>query len=147
MNIRQATTQDLPQLSRLFDGYRVFYRKESDMKGGESFLRARLEAEESVIYVCENIDGSLLGFTQLYPLFSSTKMKRLWLLNDLFVAPEHRGKDISKMLIEQAKKLVVKTGACGFFLETEKSNDIGNKLYPAVGMKLNAGSNYYEWYA
>jgi hypothetical protein len=31
------------------------------------------------------------------------------------------------------------------FLETEKPNLIGNKLYPKTGFELNEGSNFYEW--
>ena len=32
MNYRKAQNKDLDNLSELFDKYRVFYRKESDMK-------------------------------------------------------------------------------------------------------------------
>jgi len=43
------------------------------------------------------------------------------------------------------KPLVLETKACGMFLETEKSNLIGNTLYPKTGFVLNTDSNYYEW--
>lgn len=145
MIIRKATKQDLNQLALLFDGYRVFYRKESAIEEAKIFLNERLVLGDSVIYVYELENRNLAGFTQLYPVFSSTRMKRLWLLNDLFVAPEHRGLGISKRLLEQAKVLVRETNACGFFLETEKTNTIGNQLYPAVGMQANEVSNYYYW--
>lgn len=72
-------------------------------------------------------------------------MKKFWLLNDLFVAEDQRVKGISISLIEKAKELVKETNACGMFLETEKSNAIGNQLYPRAGFKLNETSNYYEW--
>lgn len=145
MNYRIAAKNDLPQLSILFDGYRVFYRKNSDATAAHAFLNERFENKDSVIFVAEDSNGTLLGFTQLYPIFSSTRMQKAWLLNDLFVNSEARGKGISKGLIEKAKDLARATGAYGFFLETEKSNEIGNKLYPSVGMRLNSGSNYYEW--
>ena len=141
MNYKQAQRSDLDQLSSLFDGYRVFYRKESDINAAKGFLKERLEQKDSVIFVAE-ANGELLGFTQLYPLFSSTRMKKLWLLNDLFVAAAHRGKGISKGLIDQAKSLCKESGACGMFLETEISNEIGNALYPRTGFSLNEGSNF-----
>jgi len=72
-------------------------------------------------------------------------MKKAWLLNDLFVSKEQRGKGISKMLITAAKELAKQTDAFGLMLETEKSNDIGNNLYPSAGFELNTGSNFYEW--
>jgi len=145
MKVRIATPSDLQQLAKLFDGYRVYYKKESDIDGAKAFLSDRLQNDDSEIYVCETTDGNLAGFTQLYPLFSSTRMKRLWLLNDLFVDPSYRGQQVSKKLIERAKALVRATSACAMFLETEKTNMIGNNLYPKTGFQLNEASNYYEW--
>jgi len=145
MNIREAKNSDITQLSRLFDGYRVFYRKDSDVNGAAKFLIDRLENNDSKIFVCQTSDGQLAGFVQLYPLFSSTRMKKAWLLNDLFVNPEYRGKGVSIKLIERAKKLVIDSEAYGMFLETEKTNHIGNNLYPKTGFELNEGSNFYEW--
>jgi len=145
MKIRAAQKSDLDQLSVLFDGYRVFYRKDSDLQGATSFLAERLEQMDSEIFVAEDENNKLTGFAQLYPLFSSTKMRRLWLLNDLFVHPNYRGKQVSIKLIERAKKLVKDSSACAMFLETEKSNLIGNELYPRTGFMLNEASNFYEW--
>jgi GNAT superfamily N-acetyltransferase len=81
----------------------------------------------------------------LYPLFSSTRMKRLWLLNDLFVDKEYRGKGVSKQLIAAAKELCKQTNACGLVLETAKKNIVGNDLYPKVGFSLDKEHNYYSW--
>ncbi len=145
MTIRTATASDIQQLSQLFDAYRVFYRKETDLKGAESFLAERLEKKDAEIFVAENEAQQLVGFVQLYPLFSSTRMKKLWLLNDLFVTPASRGKQISVQLIERAKTLAKETDACALCLETEKSNHIGNNLYPKTGFEHNQGSNFYEW--
>jgi GNAT superfamily N-acetyltransferase len=145
MLIRKATEKDLRQVAELFDAYRVFYHKKSDLGAAKVFLRERLTAKDSVIFVCENQDDKLVGFTQLYPLFSSTRMKRLWLLNDLFVDPDSRGKGVSIRLIERAKELAKDTDACGLILETGKNNKVGNKLYPKMGFTLNEASNFYEW--
>ena len=143
-SIRRATTDDLQALVSLFDQYRVFYEKPSDPQGALHFLSARLEAQDSVIFVAEQTE-TLTGFVQLYPIFSSTNMKRLWLLNDLFVAPEYRGQGISVQLIERSKQLSRETKALGLTLETTKSNDIGNNLYPRAGFKLNDACNFYYW--
>lgn len=141
---RKATVQDLPQLSELFDQYRIFYHKESDIPGAESFLKDRLEHKDSEIFVAEE-NEQLTGFVQLYPIFSSTRMKRYWLLNDLYVNKNHRGKGYSKELIEESKELCKSSKACGLLLETGKSNDIGNQLYPACGFELYDSVNFYEW--
>jgi ribosomal protein S18 acetylase RimI-like enzyme len=143
--VREAIPEDLPQLSVLFDAYRVFYRKPSDLAAANLFIKDRLLKKDSEIYVSENQEGSLTGFVQLYPLFSSTKMKRLWLLNDLYVNKSFRGLGVSIQLIDRTKQLVKESDACGMFLETEISNTIGNSLYPKAGFELNTVSNYYEW--
>lgn len=145
MTIRKASKTDLDNLSQLFDEYRVFYRKESDVTAAQVFLGERMERNESEIYIALNEENKMMGFVQLYPVFSSTRMKRLWLLNDLYVNPHYRGLGVSKALIERAKQLVVETGACALTLETEKSNTIGNRLYPATDFKLDEDHNYYYW--
>lgn len=144
MKIVQTDISQIDQLVELFDAYRLWYRKESDKKNAKDFLLQRIKNGESIIYACENEGGKLVGFTQLYPIFSSVRMKRMWLLNDLFVDPNFRGQDISKMLINQAQDLCRNTNACGILLETEKTNDIGNNLYPATGFELEE-NNFYFW--
>lgn len=145
MKIIKATLEDLEELNDLFDGYRVFYEKESDKKRSKAFLKARIENSESVIFISRDEAGTATGFTQLYPLFSSTRMKRIWLLNDLFVEARYRGKGYSKALIEAAKELCRTTGAAGMTLETAKDNHVGNQLYPATGWTLDAEHNFYYW--
>lgn len=145
MIVREVVKNDIQQLSMLFNGYRLFYKKDSDLEGAKTFIEDRLKLQDSSIFICENEKGVLMGFTQLYPLFSSTRMKKLWLLNDLFVDKAFRGQGISKLLINRAKQLVKDTNACGFILETGKTNEVGNHLYPSVGMTRNITANFYEW--
>ena len=144
MIIRKATITDLNQLVFLFDGYRAFYSKPSDIESAKVFLRERISKNESQIFVAEE-NNCLIGFVQLYPIFSSTRMKKMWLLNDLFVNPNFRGKGISVALIDEAKKLCTNTGSCGMLLETAKSDLIGNQLYLKTGFSLDTAHNYYEW--
>tara|TARA_S200000501_G_scaffold192922_1_gene181753 strand:+ start:1387 stop:1830 length:444 start_codon:yes stop_codon:yes gene_type:complete len=144
MQVREAKLSDLKNLSVLFNSYRMFYGKESDIRVAEEFLRSRIENKDSKIFICE-FNNELSGFVQLYPIFSSTRVSKYWLLNDLFVDINKRGKGYSKLLIERSKELVIESKACGMMLETEKSNDIGNLLYPSTGFKKNELCNFYEW--
>ena len=142
--IRKATLSDLIPLSELFDLYRQFYGKISDIEAGKEFLKERIKNDESEIFIAlEN--SKMVGFVQLYPLFSSTRMKRLWLLNDLFVHPDYRGQGFSIQLIEVAKQLCIDTDACQLTLETYKLNTIGNNLYPKAGFEIDLENNYYAW--
>jgi len=143
--IRKATIHDLKFVVELFEKYQVFYGKESDKEKAKEFLSERLKQNDSEIFVAETDNNNLVGFVQLYPLFSSTRMKRLWLLNDLFVDKEHRGIGISKQLIEISKELCIQTNACGLVLETAKTNIAGNELYPKVGFSVDKEHNHYSW--
>ena len=143
--IKQATKYDLEIVALLFDAYRQFYDKKSDIEGAKEFLIERIANNESVIYLAFDEKENAVGFVQLYPLFSSTRMKRFWMLNDLFVSPEFRGKGFSRELIEEAKSLCRKTDACAMLLETSVTNEIGNSLYPSADFQLRNDANFYEW--
>ena len=147
VKIRTALPEDLNQLAVLFDAYRVFYEHTSDLTAAKDFLLERINKKESEIFVAEDENKVLTGFVQLYPLFSSTRMKRLWLLNDLYVNPAFRGQNISVQLIDRAKELVKETGASGLMLETAKTNIIGNNLYPRTGFIADNEHHYYFWNA
>jgi GNAT superfamily N-acetyltransferase len=110
-----------------------------------AFISERIKNKDAEIFAAESDDGILTGFVQLYPIFSSTNMKRLWLLNDLFVNPNYRGQHIGVLLIERAKKLAKETSSAGLMLETSKTNLIGNKLYPKTDFVLDEDHNYYNW--
>tara|TARA_Y100001980_G_C14539806_1_gene317352 strand:+ start:857 stop:1300 length:444 start_codon:yes stop_codon:yes gene_type:complete len=144
MKVREAKLTDIKNLSVLFNSYRMFYGKKSDLNVAKKFLKSRIEKKDSKIFVCD-FNNELLGFVQLYPIFSSTRVSKYWLLNDLYVDEKRRGKGYSKLLINKSKELVIESKACGMMLETEKSNDIGNKLYPSTGFKKNKLCNFYEW--
>ena len=144
MWIRISELDDLESIAFLFDLYRQFYHQQPDLSGAKNFLEDRMKNNESVIFVAEE-NNKLLGFVQLYPIFTSVGMKRSWLLNDLFVLSEHRRRGIAKMLLDKSKDLARESDASGLLLETSKNNIEGNKLYPAEGFVLESGTNFYFW--
>ena len=140
----QANPNHLDDLAVLFDAYHVFYKKETDLDAAKKFLRERLANDQSVIFMVYN-DSRAVGFTQLYPVFSSVNMAAVWLLNDLFVDPVYRGKKIGKQLLEAAQNHCTASGAKGVSLETEQTNVVGNKLYPIMGFEKDTEHNFYYW--
>lgn len=143
MKIRRATPRDVPRLAPLFDAYRRFYGKKADLPGARRFLKARLSRRESVVFIAA-ARGEFLGFTQLYPTFSSTAMKRLWILNDLFVAPEARGRGVARALMRRAEKLARETRAEGLMLETAVTNKTAQRLYEGMGWKKDV--EFFRYY-
>lgn len=143
--LRRATLGDAVALSALFDAYRQFYEQQSDRVRAEQFLADRILNDESVIFVAEDHGGELLGFTQLYPLFSSVGMSRLWLLNDLFVAESARRLGVAAALLDSAQDFGRQEGAGGLLLETHATNSAARALYEKQGWKLNETTIYYTF--
>src|SRR6185437_8325183 len=102
VQVKRATAADSETIAPLFDAYRQFYQQVSDLDGARAYLTERLEGGESVVFFALLDDGTSAGFTQLYPIFSSTSMQRAWLLNDLFVAPGTRRAGVGRALLERA---------------------------------------------
>ena len=132
MQILQAGVEHVAQVAPLFDAYRQFYRQPGDLAGAAAFLRGRIERHESVVFLAV-LDGAAVGFTQLYPCFSSTSMKRLWILNDLYVTPQARRRGVAKALLERARQLGIQTSAEGLALETAVDNHSAQQLYQELG--------------
>lgn len=147
---RQATIDDLPLIVPLFDGYRQFYKQASDLEGARRFLTRHFEQKSSVIFLAfkTNDEGiqHACGFTQLYPSFSSVSMKPLWILNDLFVAPNGRRLGIGRALLERAKEFALEAHAKGLTLNTAVDNFAAQALYEAAGWKREEQFYAYNLY-
>ncbi len=132
----RASAEHLDLLVPLFDAYRQFYRLPSDVARARAYLAERLARSESVVFLAvgrSEAERAGLGFTQLYPSFSSLAMKRVWILYDLYVAPHARKQGVAKALMEQARRLAVETGADSLVLETAIDNHIAQRLYEQLG--------------
>lgn len=133
VQVRQATTADVDVIAPLFDAYRQFYRRDSDLDGARAYLAERLERGESIVFLALLDDGTPAGFTQLYPIFSSTSMQRVWLLNDLFVAPVARRAGVGRALLERAHAFGQETHAIRLMLQTAVDNLPAQRLYESLG--------------
>ena len=143
MTIRQARLDDLEPLTKLFNGYRVFYQQPYDLKGASDFLHQRLTKQDSIILVALDRYENPIGFTQLYPSFSSVSMQPLWILNDLYVTPDNRGTGTGKALILAAQELAINRGWKGLVLETAMDNP-AQQLYERTGWRQD-GMLHYSW--
>ncbi len=143
IEIIQASLENLDELSRLFQNYRIFYKKEPDAEGEKTFLKERITNKESVIYLAKS-DDKFIGFVQLFPMFSSTRITRLWLLNDLYVDKEFRKSGAASLLIERSKQLARETKYAGLMLQTAKDNTTAQSVYDRN--EFVQDDNFYSYY-
>jgi ribosomal protein S18 acetylase RimI-like enzyme len=141
MIIRQATITDLDQLSVLFAQYREFYGQPYDTAASGKFLEERLSKEESIVFIAID-NNEFAGFTQLYPSFTSVGMKRIWILNDLFVAEAYRQKGVAQALINRVIEYSRETGRSKVVLSTAYDNFNAQKLYEKIGFVKEEFYNY-----
>lgn len=104
MKIIRAGLGEVAGVAELFDLYRQFYGQPPDLELARTFLTARIERQESVVFVALDDQGQTLGFTQLYPTFSSEAAAPLFILNDLFVRSSLRQQGTGTALLNTAKK-------------------------------------------
>lgn len=141
----RATLDDLDALATLFDGYRVFYGQRSDPALARAFIEERLRRDESVIFIArDGANREALGFTQLYPMFSSVSARRIWVLNDLFVAPAARKRGVARTLMDCARDFATEAGALRLILETAEDNHAAQALYESLGYVLESGERHYS---
>jgi len=145
MNIKRINLSEADLVIGLFDKYRVFYKKDSDIGLAERFIKTRLSNNESVIFVALERDLPM-GFTQLYPKYSSVSAVKNWILNDLYVEPKYRKQGIGEALIKTAMDFAKGDGAIYVQLETAVDNYTAQSLYEAIGFQKQEPDTEYLLY-
>lgn len=134
--IRQATVGDLDLIVPMFDAYRQFYKQPPDLDLAREFLLERFQHNQSVIFLAMDLNGSsALGFTQLYPSFSSGLARRIFILNDLFVVPAARRRKVGHLLLQAAAEFGRSVGAARLTLSTALDNAPAQALYESSGWR------------
>lgn len=132
--VRQAVETDLERLAPLFDAYRRFYGAAGDIPAASAFLADRIVRGESAVFMA--LEGDVaVGFTQLYPSFSSVSLARIFVLNDLFVVERARRKGIAAKLIAAAVDHAGTEAAARLTLSTARGNHGAQALYESLGWK------------
>jgi GNAT superfamily N-acetyltransferase len=145
LTVRKAVFSDLGELSGLFDQYRVFQGKDSDLSAARAFLQARFDHGESVVFIAYE-KSQPLGFTQLYPSYSSTSLARVFILNDLFVHEMGRRKGVASGLLAAVEGYAWDHGAARITLNVARVNEPGRALYEAQGWSRDAQFFMYHRY-
>ena len=133
VRIREAISDDLPALGRLFDEYRQFYQLPTDVEKATVYLKDRLRAGESVVLVAADEAGQLLGFTQLYPTWCSLLAGPVYVLYDLYVAPQARRRGVGRALLTAAAERGRHDGKLRMTLSTAKANLEAQSVYESLG--------------
>jgi ribosomal protein S18 acetylase RimI-like enzyme len=144
ITVRQAVLSDLGALAPLFDSYRQFYGRPSDLPAASGFLSARFNHGESVLFIAHE-GHKAIGFTQLYPSFSSVSLARTFVLNDLFVCECARRKGVASKLMSAAVDYASSLGAVRVSLSTATTNEAAQRLYQSSGWQRDQQFQVYHF--
>ena len=143
IQIIRATLDHIEIITPLFDDYRQFYGQSTDLEGARHFLSQRLQQNQSILLLAlQGTNG--IGFTQLYPAFSSVAMRPIWILNDLFVAESARHRRVATRLIEEAKRLAAESNVARLVLATAADNRPAQSLYEKLGWVRDRAFIHYK---
>ena len=110
MEIVQAGPEQLDEVAPLFDLYRQFYKQPGDLARCRSYLHARIENDESTIFLLRTTEGEAVGFTQLYATFCSVELIPRLILYDLYVKESVRRQGFAKALMDRATAFAEEKG-------------------------------------
>ena len=143
MTVVRVSLPDVSRAAPLFAAYREFYGQPYDLEAASTFLTERLERDESIVLIA--LDGDEpIGFTQIYPSFTSTGLAAIWILNDLFVSPEARGTGAVDDLLNTTAALAKDAGAVAVELATAHTNLRAQAVYNRHGYQLDETYKHYD---
>jgi ribosomal protein S18 acetylase RimI-like enzyme len=149
MEIKRISSSESNLVVELFNKYRIFYKQAPDITLAKTFIQARLDSNESVIFVAlvTGEAGTIpAGFTQLYPSYSSMRAVKNWILNDLYVDAAYRKRGIGEALIRTAMDFARKEKATYVELSTAIDNLTAQSVYEAIGFKKQmADTDFYTY--
>jgi GNAT superfamily N-acetyltransferase len=129
ITIEQAdTVRDLDALVPLVDAYRVFYGQASDTAGSRAFVRERFEQRDTLFFVARRDDG-LVGFAHLLFSLETVALRRIGILEDVYVADGARRTGTGGALLDAATDYARKSGLARLTLSTAHQNRPAQRLY------------------
>jgi GNAT superfamily N-acetyltransferase len=146
--IREAVCGDLEQLQKLMLSYIVdFYKSKVPESGKVEGLIKHLLENPAVgkQFVVETEDGNLAAFATLYFSFSTTRVKKIAILNDLFVDSEFRGSGLGEKLFQHVLQYTRVEDFAYMSWQTAADNKAAQTLYAKMGGKnINPDWIHYE---
>jgi GNAT superfamily N-acetyltransferase len=139
LEIRPVCGDDFPAWLKLWEGYNAFYGR-----SGETALPLEVtrmtwsrffDAYEPMHALVAEEAGTLLGLVHFLYHRSTIDIAPICYLQDLFTAPETRGKGIGRALILRVYEHAEISGAPEVYWQTHETNVAAMKLYDKVAGK------------
>jgi GNAT superfamily N-acetyltransferase len=144
LTIEDVGEQDLDELLVLVRAYCDFYEAEVPDDRLLALSRALIAdpEREGVQLIARDGGGAAVGFATVYWTWSTLSGSRLAIMNDLFVAPEARGRGAAEALIEACADRARDHGATSLGWQTALDNHRAQAVYDRVGAEQERWLDY-----
>ena len=132
MRVAPLSIADRAPWERLARGYKEFYHTPTTPAEYDAAW-GRLLRGGDVHGLGASVEGALVGIAH-YVLHASTWTERVCYLQDLFTAPEARGRGVGRALIEGVASRARARGATRFYWLTREDNAVARTLYDRVAV-------------
>jgi GNAT superfamily N-acetyltransferase len=134
VQVSAVREEEFETLLPLIAAYQRFYEVDDiDADRNRFFFRRFLAPSDiGLLLAARDESGVILGYACLYWHFSSLQALDTVLMNDLFVAPEARGRGIGRMLIEATAAVARERGAAWVEWSTAPDNHTAQRLYDSL---------------
>jgi ribosomal protein S18 acetylase RimI-like enzyme len=141
--VEAASAAQLTELSRLYVAYRVFYGEAPEEERATAFIRERLRQSSGRYFLAWD-KGNAIGFMHLMPSTNTLAMRRIWLLEDLYVDVPARGQGVATALLSYAEEFARGTGAERLTLATAHDNLAAQHIYKKLGYVREEHFSYFH---
>jgi GNAT superfamily N-acetyltransferase len=131
ISIGTLETRDRGAWEDLFAGYHAFYGRPNWPQENYDEAWSRLEQDDQVHARGARVDGHLAGIAH-FLVHASTTSADVCYLQDLFTAPQARGKGIARALIAEVGRWAQEQGCTRVYWHTHSGNETARRLYDQV---------------
>jgi GNAT superfamily N-acetyltransferase len=126
--------EEFEELLPLISAYQRFYEVDDvDSDRNRFFFRRFIAPSADGQLLAARDEGAvILGYACLYWHFSSLQAVETVLMNDLYVAPEARGRGIGRALIEASAAVARERGSAWLEWATAPDNHTAQRLYDSM---------------
>ena len=134
VRVRELARADRDQWAELWTGYLTFYKTSVPASVYETYFE-RLMGDDPRDYqgLVAEADGKLVGLAHYLFHRHGWRIEDVCYLQDLYAAPETRGRGVGRALIEAVYARADAAGSPRVYWTTEDNNQTARQLYDRIG--------------